>query len=164
MGIADVDSLAPHGTPIDSHAGREANTVYAGVVTFPMLPERLSTDLSSLSEGEDRAAVVIDMTVAPDGNVASGAVYRALVRNRAQLTYNGVGPWLEGAAPPPAKLAASAELAAQLKLQNEAARALREARHRLGALTFDRVETRPVYENGRLAGIAAPRRQSRPRT
>jgi len=155
VGVADVDSLVANGTPIDCHAARETTTVYAGIRTFPMLPERLSTDLSSLAESQDRAAVVIEQLVGADGTISSPAIYRALVRNRAQLTYNGVGPWLDGTAAAPAKVAASADLAAQLKLQDEAAGYLREARHRLGALTFDRLEAEPVIADGRIEGIRA---------
>jgi len=157
VGIADVDSLVAKSTPIDTHAARETTTVYAGVRNFPMLPERLSTDLTSLSEGQDRQAIVIEMLVAMNGDIASNRVYRALVRNRAQLTYSTVGPWLEGTTPAPPKIAAAADLEAQLKLQNEAAHALREARHRLGALTFDRAELQPVIANGEVRGIEARR-------
>jgi VacB/RNase II family 3'-5' exoribonuclease len=150
-----VDSTVTKGTPIDAHACHDTTTVYAGVHTFPMLPERLSTDLTSLSENGYRAAIVIEMTVAADGSVSGGSVYPARVRNRAQLTYNGVGPWLEGRAGAPAKVAASAGLSAQLKLQDEAAQALREARHKLGALTFDRVETQAVIVNGQVRDVVA---------
>jgi len=155
VGIADVDSLVAKGTPIDAHAAREATTVYTGIATFPMLPLRLSTDLSSLNEGQDRGAAVIEMVVAADGSIASSAVYRAVVRNRAQLTYNGVGPWLEAKTAPPPKVAASPDLAAQIELQDEAAQALREARHRLGALTFDRLEAQPVIADGVVRDITA---------
>ena len=87
VGIADVDSAVAKGTPVDLHAATETTTVYAGIRTFPMLPERLSTDRTSLSEGEDRVAVVVEMTVAADGSIAANRIYRALVRNVAQLTY-----------------------------------------------------------------------------
>lgn len=155
VGIADVDSLVARSTPIDLHAARETTTVYAGIRTFPMLPEKLSTDLTSLSEGADRPAIVIEMLVAADGSIASSSTYPALVRNRAQLTYSAVGPWLEGTAAAPGKVAASAPLQAQLKLQDEAAQALRTERHRLGALTFDRAEAQPVITNGQVRDIAA---------
>jgi exoribonuclease-2 len=153
VGVADVDSAVAKDTPIDRHAAREATTVYAEVHTFPMLPERLSTDLTSLNEEQDRAAVVMEFVVGPDGSVGGDSVYRAMVRNRAQLTYNAVGAWLEGTAAPPPKVAASAELQAQLKLQDEAAGALRQARYRHGALTFDRIEAVPVISNGNVTGI-----------
>jgi VacB/RNase II family 3'-5' exoribonuclease len=155
VGVADVDSLVSKGTPIDAHAAQETTTVYAGVRTFPMLPERLSTDLTSLNEGQERAAVVIEMVVPADGSVTKSGIYRARVRNRAQLAYNGVGAWLEGTGPAPAKVAASADLAAQLKLQDEAAGILREARHRLGALTFDRLEAQAVFADGKVQDITA---------
>ena len=153
IAIADVDSDVPVGTPIDQHAADETTSVYAGVRTFPMLPEELSTGLTSLNEGVDRLAVVIDMVVAGDGTVSSQAIYRAVVRNQAQLTYNGVGPWLEGTAAAPSKVAASGDLAAQLKLQDEASRILLDERHRLGALNLDRVEAEPVVTDGQVQGI-----------
>jgi exoribonuclease-2 len=161
VAIADVDSAAAKGTPIDLHAAAETTTVYAGIRTFPMLPELLSTDRTSLSEGEDRVAVVVEMTVAPDGSIGTipGAnrIYRARVRNRAQLTYSAVGAWLEGNAAMPAKVAASAELQAQLQLQNEAAHLLRAARDRMGALTFDRAELQAVVDNGKVRSVEGRR-------
>lgn len=157
VGIADVDSAVAKGTPIDLHAAAETTTVYAGIRTFPMLPERLSTDQTSLNEGEDRVAVVVEMTVAADGAIGANRIYRALVRNGAQLTYGAVGPWLEGKAAMPAKVAASAPLAAQLQLQNEAAHLLRAARDRMGALTFDRAELQTVVDNGKVRGVEGRR-------
>src|ERR1035438_7704908 len=155
VGVADVDSAVAKATPIDSHAARETTTVYAGVQTFPMLPERLSTDLTSLNENQDRAGIVIEMVVAADGSIAANSIYRALLRNRAQLTYSAVGAWLEGTAAPPPKVAASTDLQAQVQLQDEAAQALREGRHKLGALTFDRLEAQPVFTAGVVTDIAA---------
>ena len=155
VGVADVDSLVSKGTPIDAHAAYETTTVYTGIRTFPMLPERLSTDLSSLNEGQERAAVIVEFLVAADGTFSAPSIYRARVRNRAQLTYNGVGPWLEGTAAPPPKVAASGDLAAQLQLQDEAAGWLREERHRRGALTFDRPEVQPVVSGGRVVDLRA---------
>jgi VacB/RNase II family 3'-5' exoribonuclease len=155
VGIADVDNCVAKSTPIDSYAALETTTVYTGIRTFPMLPEELSTNLTSLAEGEDRAALVAEMMVAADGSISASSIYRAQVRNRAQLTYNAVGPWLEGAAAPPPKVAASGDLQAQLKLQDEAAGWLREARHRLGALTFDRIEAQPVIADGQVRDVVA---------
>jgi len=157
VGIADVDSAVAKGSPVDLHAAKETTTVYTGICTFPMLPELLSTDRTSLSEGEDRVAVVVEMTVAPDGSIGTNRIYHALVRNRAQLTYSGVGAWLEGKAAMPAKVAASAGLQAQLQLQNEAAHLLRAARDRLGALTFDRAELQTVVDNGKVRGVEGRR-------
>ncbi|HXA08062.1 MAG TPA: RNB domain-containing ribonuclease [Bryobacteraceae bacterium] len=155
VGIAHVDGDVPMGTPIDQHAASETTSVYTGVRTFSMLPERLSTDLTSLNENVDRPAVVVELSVASDGSISAPAIYRALVRNRSQLTYNGVGPWLESKAAAPAKVAASSDLQAQLKLQDEAAQALRQARYRLGALNFDRSEAEVVMSDGKVTGITA---------
>jgi len=158
IGVADVDADVEIGSPIDKHAAGQTTTVYTGVRTFPMLPEELSTDLTSLNEEVDRRAIVIEMVAASDGSISAPAIYRALVRNRAQLTYNAAGSWLEGSAPAPQKVAADADLAAQLQLQDEAATALRAQRHRLGALQFDRIEAEPVISDGRVTGIAARRK------
>jgi exoribonuclease-2 len=149
VGIADVSAAVAIGTPVDEYAARETTTVYAGVRTFPMLPERLSTDLTSLSQGEDRAAVIIDFVVAADGSISKESVYPAVVRNRAKLAYSKVGPWLENTG----ALDAPPDLQAQLQLQNEAAHALRQARDRMGALTFDRREVQPTIEGGRVTAV-----------
>jgi VacB/RNase II family 3'-5' exoribonuclease len=153
IAIADVDSDVAISSPIDKHAASETTSVYTGIRTFSMLPEQLSTDLTSLNQDADRLAIVVDFVVAPDGSVTSGGVYRALVRNRAQLAYNGVGPWLEGGAPAPPKVAASADLAAQLKLQDEAAQILFQERQRMGALNIDRVEAEAIISDGQVEGI-----------
>jgi exoribonuclease-2 len=158
VAIADVDYAVEIGTPIDKHASAQTTTVYTGVKNFSMLPEELSTDLTSLNEAGDRLSVVIEMVVAKDGSIASPDIYRAWIRNHAQLAYNAVGAWLEGSAPPPAKVAESADLQAQLKLQDEAAQILCENRHRLGALDFDRVESEPVMANGEVKDMGIRKR------
>jgi exoribonuclease-2 len=153
VGIADVDVLVPAGSAADRHAGKNTTSVYCGVVTFPMLPERLSTDLTSLNEAVDRAAVVIEFVVAPDGTIRSRDVYRALIHNNAQLDYPSVGAWLEGKGPAPAKVAASAPLQAQLKLQDQAAQLLRQQRHIAGALELETIEATPVAEKGHVTDL-----------
>jgi len=153
VAIADVDATVAMGTPIDNHASQQTTTVYTGIRTFSMLPEVLSTDMTSLNENVDRLSIVVEFVVAADGTIASSDIYRALVRNQAQLTYNGVGPWLEGTAAPPPKVAASAALQAQLKLQDEATQLLRAERNRMGALNMNRVEADPQIVNGEVTGI-----------
>jgi exoribonuclease-2 len=155
VGIADVDSRVPCGSPVDRYAADETTSVYAAVATFPMLPERLSTDVTSLNENEDRLAMVIEMVVAEDGSTSDHGIYPALVHNRAQLTYNGVGPWLENKTGPPPKVAECEPLQAQLQLQNSAAQRLRAARAHLGALNFDRPETEPIVTGGQVQDLAA---------
>jgi len=158
IAIADVDVDVPAGTPLDQHAAVQTTSVYAGVHTFPMLPEELSTGLTSLNQDADRLAIVTEMVVAHDGTIASGDVYPALIRNQAQLTYNGVGPWLEGTAAAPPKVAANPALAAQLKLQDEAAELLAEERQRMGALNIDRTEPEAVISDGQVHSIGAHKR------
>jgi exoribonuclease-2 len=153
IAVANVAGSVDIGTPIDQHAADQTTSVYTGVRTFAMLPERLSTDLTSLNESADRAAIVIDMVVGTDGAISSPSIYAALVRNQAQLTYNGVGSWLEGTAAAPPKVNALAALQAQLKLQDEAAQVLLDERHRCGALNIDRVEAEAVMTDGQVQGI-----------
>ncbi len=133
VGIADVDALVPRGTPLDEHAGANSTSVYTGIDVFPMLPEQLSTDLTSLNEGQDRLAIAIETIVNANGDVVSYDVYRAMLNNKAQLAYDGVGTWLDGGAAPP-KVAANRAIAGQLTLQDEASQLLTADRMRNGAL------------------------------
>ncbi len=153
VGIADVDALVPQGSALDRFAAANTTSVYTGVATFAMLPERLSTDLTSLNPDVERAAIVIEFTVTDAGDVREPAVYRALLTNRGKLAYDAVGRWLEGEAPPPAPLAASAELAAQVRMQDEAASRLRLVRYRNGALELETIEATPVVVNGEVVDL-----------
>ncbi len=154
IGVADVDARLAEGTVIDSHAKSETTSVYTGVKVFPMLPPELSEGITSLNENEDRAAIVIEFKVDASGAASEGKASRALVRNGAQLAYNGVGAWLEGKGPAPAKVAASAALAAQLKLQDKAAQAMEGSRYQHGALDLETIETRPVTLGGDVIELA----------
>ena len=154
VGVADVDARVKQGTVIDKHAAFETTSVYTGVTIFPMLPTQLSEGMSSLNENQDRAAIVVEFAVDADGNASDGKVYRALVRNRAQLAYPSVGAWLEGHADPPAKVAASTDLAAQLKLQDAAAQRMEGSRFQHGALDLETIETCPVLITDQVVGIA----------
>lgn len=144
IGVADVDVRVPKGSLLDKHAQSETTSVYTGVKVFPMLPAELSEGITSLNENEDRVADVIEFAVDSTGSVSGGTVYRALVRNRAQLAYNSVGAWLEGKGTAPAKVAANADLAAQLKLQDQAAQNMLGCRFQHGALDLETIETHPV--------------------
>jgi VacB/RNase II family 3'-5' exoribonuclease len=153
VAIADVDSFVPKGSPIDVHAARETTTVYTGVRVFPMLPEPLSTGITSLLEAADKLSMVVEYTVDSDGQIQSSDVYRAVVRNKAQLAYSAVGGWLQGGAAP-AKVESSAELQAQLKLQDGVAQKLRAQRFRHGALNIESTEVRPIMSGDQIVGIA----------
>jgi VacB/RNase II family 3'-5' exoribonuclease len=153
VGVADVASAFARDTPIDRHAAEQTQTIYTAVRNFSMLPTELSTDLTSLNENEDRAAVVVEWVVDAEGTVGQTSIYRATVRNKAQLAYSHVGQWLEGTAAPDVKVAASKDLQAQLRLQNEAALALHAQRVRMGALEFSRAEADPVVVDGKVESI-----------
>jgi VacB/RNase II family 3'-5' exoribonuclease len=153
IGIADVDAFAAKQTPIDQHAACETTTVYTGVRNFPMLPEELSTGITSLLENQDRLSVVYEFVVDSAGNVKSPEVYRAVVRNKAQLQYNSVGAWLEGRAAAPPKVARSNELQQQLKLQDEVAQRLRKQRQQNGALNLDTDEVHPLIVNDQVVDV-----------
>lgn len=157
VGIADVDALVPKGSPVDRHADGNATSVYTGVKVFPMLPERLSTNLTSLAKDGDRVAIVVETVVAPNGDVVKYDVYHALVRNQAKLAYNDTGDWLDndksGRVQPPEAVAKTPGLGAQLRLQHEAAKRLKAERERNGALDLDTIEATPVAKNGRVVDL-----------
>src|SRR5579883_1259992 len=155
IGIADVDSGVPKGSAIDDHAASETTSVYTAVRTFPMLPLELSTDLTSLSPNSDRAALVIEFLVKEDGTLGAFSIYRALVRNHFQLTYETIGLWLGNGGTLPANLVSNQGLISQLELQNAAAKRLCQNRARLGALVFDRIEAEAVLLDGQVQNIAA---------
>ncbi|HKU27252.1 MAG TPA: ribonuclease catalytic domain-containing protein, partial [Candidatus Sulfotelmatobacter sp.] len=153
IGIAEIDAFVPKQTAIDQHAGKETTTVYAGVRNFPMLPEELSTGITSLLEGQDRLAIVIEFVVDSAGSIKSSDLYRAVVRNKAQLQYNSVGGWLENRSGPPPKVAASSELQAQLKLQDEVAQKLKQLRYEHGALNVQTDEVHPLVLNDHVVDV-----------
>jgi len=155
VAIADVDAFVPKDSAIDQRAAHNTVSVYTGVRTFPMLPEELSTDLTSLVAGEDRLAVVTEMVVAADGNVKRVDVYRAVVRSQAKLSYEPVGAWLDGKDAAPAKVVAVPGLEAQIKLQFETANRLGELRVQNGALEFGTIQANPVVnDQGKVTELA----------
>jgi exoribonuclease-2 len=153
IGIADLDAFVPKNSAIDQHAAQETTTVYAGIRNFPMLPEELSTGKTSLLENQDRLAVVIEFVVDSNGTIGASDVYRALVRNQAQLQYNSAGAWLEGAAAAPPKVAASADLQAQLRLQDQVAQKLRACRFENGALNLQTDELHPLVLDDQVVDV-----------
>ena len=96
VAVADVDNLVKKNSAIDQHAGQNTTSIYTAGKTFPMLPEQLSTNLTSLNYLENRPAVVVEMTVNDAGDIQNPDIYPATVRNQAKLAYNGVASWLEG--------------------------------------------------------------------
>jgi exoribonuclease-2 len=150
VGIADVDSLVKPGSPTDLHARDNATSVYTGGPVFPMLPERLSTDLTSLSPDHDRAALVMEFVVDGAGDVQCADVCPALLRNRAQLNYDQVGQWLDSQTGSPCDGAVPAGLREQLQLQREASQRLKNFRREHGALTLGGVESMPIVVDNQV--------------
>lgn len=153
VAIADVDALVPLGSAIDRHAKVNTTSVYTAAQIFPMLPEKLSTGLTSLNDGEDRVAIVMEMTVAADGSLAASDVYPAWVHNRCKLAYDALAAWLDGTGPMPPPLAAVPGMDAQIRLQDQAASRLRKLRHEQGALELETIEARPVLVDGKVTDL-----------
>ena len=153
VAIADVDSVVTAGSAIDGHARHNTTSVYTVPVIFPMLPERLSTDLTSLNEGQERVAIVVEMRVDGDGACTASDLYRARVLNRAKLAYNGVAAWLDGRGPVPERIAAVPGLDGQIRLQDRVAQVLKSVRHKRGALDLETIQARGVFDGERLLDL-----------
>jgi exoribonuclease II len=153
VAVADVDAKVAPGGAVDSHAAANTTSVYTAASVFPMLPEVLSTDLTSLHEGQERLAVVVDMQVSADGTLAESTIYRALVLNRAKLTYDAVSAWLDGSAPAPAQVASVPGLEDQVRLHDAVAGQLRQWRQTRGALNVNTISARPVFKDGQLIDL-----------
>jgi VacB/RNase II family 3'-5' exoribonuclease len=153
VAIADVDALVRRGGPIDEHAAANTTSVYTAAEIFPMLPEKLSTDLTSLGPDAERLAIVVGMAVSADGAVTASEIYRATVVNRAKLAYDSVAAWLDGTGPQPAPIAAVPGLAENLRLQDRVAQTLRELRHQRGALGLETREARAVFDGDLITDL-----------
>jgi VacB/RNase II family 3'-5' exoribonuclease len=153
VAIADVDAVVKNGSALDDHARQNTTSVYTVAETFPMLPERLSTDLTSLNPESDRIAVVVEMVLAGDGALRSSDLYGALVRNRAKLAYNSVAAWLEGTGAMPQGIGTVRLLDENLRLQDAAAQKLKALRHLHGALSLETIEARPVFDGDELKDL-----------
>jgi VacB/RNase II family 3'-5' exoribonuclease len=160
IAVADVDALVRKGTPIDKHARHNTTSVYTAAKVFSMLPEKLSTDLTSLNPGEDRVAVVIEMTVHEDGSIANGDVYRGLVHNHAKLAYDDVAAWLDGDGDEPEAMRRVPGLAETIRLQDQVADRMRDLRHQNGALDLETIEARPVIRDGKVVDLRQSKRNN----
>ena len=153
VAIADVDALVKQQTPIDQRAQINTTSVYTPAKIFPMLPEKLSTNLTSLNETQERVAIVVKVVVARDGEIMEYSIFPAVVYNRAKLTYNSVGPWLEGKQPVPPKVDTVPDLRENLQLQQQITQALKRQRHQMGALSLETIEPVPVWQEATLVGM-----------
>jgi exoribonuclease-2 len=153
IAIADVSALVTSGSAFDRHAGTNTTSVYTPPRNFPMLPDRLSTDLTSLVEADDRLAIVTDVVVDAQGSCGAANVYPALVRNQAKLAYNAVGAWLAGEGPVPSAVARATGVAENLRLQDEVAQRLKALRHAQGALELETVDVRTLFEGETISRL-----------
>jgi exoribonuclease-2 len=153
VAVADVDALVKNGCAIDEHARHNTTSVYTAAEIFPMLPEKLSTNLTSLNLNEERLSIVIEMIVGPDGSLQDADIYRARVHNHAKLAYNSVAGWLEGSGNIPEAAAAVQGLAENLQLQDRAAQSLKNFRHIHGALSLETIEARLVFDGDEIRDL-----------
>lgn len=160
IAIADVDSLVKKNSSIDLYAQHNTTSVYTPTKIFSMLPEKLSTDLTSLNENQDRLAIVVEAQVRKDGFIDDYAIYPAIVRNKAKLAYPSVTAWLEGLKPAPALIEQSKELDEQVRLQDHIAQLLRQSRFQQGALTLHVIEPEIILQKEKVVqiGVAAQSR------
>jgi VacB/RNase II family 3'-5' exoribonuclease len=158
VAVADVAVFVKKNSAIDAHARQNTTSVYTAGRIFPMLPEKLSTDLTSLNYHEDRSAMVIEMVIGEKGVMQGSTIYRARVRNQAKLAYHGVAAWLEGNGPMPAAVAAVPGLDENLRLQDRAAQQLKALRHEHGALDLQTLEARPVFAGDEIKDLQADER------
>jgi exoribonuclease-2 len=153
VAIADVDSFVKKGSAIDEHARHNTTSVYTAAEIFPMLPEKVSTDLTSLNFNEDRASIVIEMLVEADGALQESQIYRARVRNHAKLAYNSAAAWLDNRGAIPDAIAAVKGLAENLELQDRVAQSMKNLRHVHGALSLETIQSRPVFDGDEIRAL-----------
>jgi VacB/RNase II family 3'-5' exoribonuclease len=153
IAIADVDHYVSKHSQADQYASYNGTSVYTGIVTYPMLPDRLSKGISSLLPGQDCRAVIIEYAVLADGSVRHGNLYRAIVANKAKLIYEEVGDWLEGSGHIPQTVRDVDGLEAQVRLQHEAALRLKKFRAEQGALELETIEPEPVVRDGTVKDL-----------
>ena len=155
VAVSDVGALVKKNSAIDAHARHNTTSVYTAGGIFSMLPQKLSTDLTSLNYHQDRQAMIIEMVIDDGGVMQSSNIYRARVRNQAKLAYDSVAAWLEGKQSMPAALAAVPGLPENLRLQDWAAQQLKALRYEHGALDLETIEARPVFAGDEIQDLRA---------
>jgi exoribonuclease-2 len=158
VAIADVDAVVKKQSALDDHAKHNTTSVYTTAQIFPMLPEKLSTDLTSLNFESDRLAIVIEIVIAGDGSLQTSEIYRATVRNHAKLAYNSVAGWLEGSGPMPQAIGTVSGLDENLRLQYRIAQKLKFLRHEHGSLHLQTIEARPIFDGNEIKDLEAEKR------
>jgi ribonuclease R len=153
VAIADVDSFVKKESALDEHASHNTTSVYTAAEIFPMLPEKLSTDLTSLNFNQDRLSIVVEMLINTDGSLQASHIYRAWVHNHAKLAYNSVAAWLDNKGAIPQAIVAVKGLAENLQLQDRAAQSMKGFRHVHGALSLETIEAKPVFDGDQIRAL-----------
>ena len=145
VAIADVSHYVRHADALDMEARERGTSVYFPRRVIPMLPEKLSNELCSLKPDVDRLAMVCEMAISPKGEVARYEFYAAVFRSAARLTYTRV--WEE---------LSTNKAPAHLQVLYDVFKVLAEARGRRGAIDFETVETRMIFDaKGKIERIIA---------
>jgi VacB/RNase II family 3'-5' exoribonuclease len=160
VAVADVDFVVKKGTALDNHAKQNTTSVYTAAIIFPMLPEKLSTGITSLNDGTDRYSLVVEMAIARDGSLQNSNLYRAVVRNHCKLAYNSLAAWLDGAGPEPDPINKVPGLDENIRLQHEVSKSLSTRRFAQGALNFETIEARPVFAGDQITDLKAEKSNS----
>jgi ribonuclease R len=153
VAVADVDALVKNGSAIDEHARHNTTSIYTAAMIFPMLPDKLSTDLTSLNFGEERLSIVVEMVIDADGTLQDSDIYRARVTNHAKLAYNSLAAWMDGGGSPPEAIAAVNGLDENLRLQDRTAQRMKNLRHSHGALSLETIEAKPVFDGDQIRSL-----------
>lgn len=160
VAVADVDSVVKKQSALDSHAKQNTTSVYTAAIIFPMLPEKLSTGITSLNLDSDRFAIVVEMSIGADGSMKDSAIYQSVVRNRAKLAYNSLAAWLDGTGTMPASIGGVPDLDKNIRLQNRVAQKLKSLRFANGALDFETIEARPVFDGDEIKDLQSEKKNT----
>ncbi len=153
VAIADVDSVITDGSAIDRHARNNTTSVYTAAEIFPMLPEKVSTDITSLNFNQERLSIAVEIVVGADGSLEDSQIHRAWVKNHAKLAYNSVAAWLEKKGEIPEAIAAVPGLDENLQLQDRVAQRMKKLRHLHGALSLETIEAKPVFDGDQIRSL-----------
>lgn len=156
VAIADVAILVEKGSALDIQAKSNTTSVYTPMRIFPMLPELLSTNFTSLNPKEDRRCIVVEMIVEKDGSIKTFEIYQAHIHNYAKLSYEAVGAWLDHQTPVPKSVSQVDGMTEQVKLQELVSRKIRQYRQQQGSLGFKTAEAYPIVANGTVVDLEEP--------
>ncbi len=160
VAIADVAYYVRTHTLLDQEARRRGNSVYFPDRVIPMLPERLSTDLCSLRQDEERPAMAIRMVFDANGKKRKHALHRVWIKLHAGLAYQAAQAAIDGKEPPVGIRPCPQNIAQDvLKPLWQAYGALKAARAKRSPLELDLPERRlELDDKGAVTGVSVPDR------